>query len=702
MMREPSPYTTSLCSLCIPSTAASGRTSPDDEFRSPSTPRESNANPHHKPALKPRTSPAKTSFLRIHHHHTMPYSTRNALYLRISSWTVLPLYLYLDERHFNVVDSLFPILSCNGRLLAKFHAEDPNTTKKSTVEVHRGATYQFAFFFRKTDTRHVVLLKKREYIPQATSRPRSLAIPPKPNLQDPTDLPSRRPHSTLKRKATNDAGAVLPEKETRRSTRARSEVNYAQDMVSPPPLQHDDDSVLSLQGEPVPQPALFLDDGYEESRIRERAPTSPLIQVKAEPQDPVPMGIPARSAAEKAEMYAGAHESLDRTTMDTGYEDIADGLPEAGEREASEELITFRPVNDEEDEEKKDTKMDVKPLMRMSYKGLFPITMVSATLAGIQKLIIRLIFPSRSGFSISSRHLVLIIEPYPALTAASKPSARARSTYASRSMSRATESRARGSMSTIGQGLGREEMTPIIPNSRSGGTGSLSVFQSATPALPSMRAGGIAHQTPTPNSRSGGGTRGVGSTPFRMSATPARSARNGAAGTPLFRDMTPMSEFGGGEAESTRNGDTALFGEEEGSSEEEDKEWRRRARGSSYAPWRGSSVIGGQETSRPPPTRGAPASDSDDSDSLAGYEDLPSSDDEDAQEIAQARRLMALSQRLQGNTSGREGIGGMSGAGRVVDAGELGQGIGDDDTFGDGEGEGEGEYGRDDVGGADA
>ncbi|KAJ9126424.1 hypothetical protein QFC24_002165 [Naganishia onofrii] len=620
----------------------------------------------------------------------MPYSTRNALYLRISSWTVG----WMNDATLQAA-----LADLRPKLLAKFHAEDPNLTKKSTVEVHRGASYQFAFFFRKTDTRHVVLLKRREYVPQATRRPQSLAIPSKPNLQDPTDLPSRRPKATPKRKANDDTYSTT---DMRRSTRARSEVNYAQDMGSPSPPLREEDGLLSPlrdENEPQAQPALFLDGGDDDT-LR-AAPTSPLIQVKDEPQDLVPMGIPARSEAEKEEMYAGARESMGRTAMDTGYEDAGDGLAEGGEREGSEELLTFRPVVDDETEEKKDSKVDVKPQMKLSYKGVSIIGLETDIRTADGR-------PSLSGFSISSRHLVLIIEPYPPLTAAPKPSARARSTYASRSMSRATESHARGSMSTFAQGFEseRDQATPLIPNSRSGGTSTPSVFQSAATPAPSMRSGGAmgGGQTPIPNSRSGGRTGSAAPLPFRMSATPA-SARNGAAGTPLFRDMTPMSEFGGGgDGESLRNGGRALFDDEEGSSEEEDKQWRRRTRGSSYAPWRGTSVIGGQETSRPTaPARDAPVSDSDESDSLGrDDDDLPSSDDEDAQEIAQARRLMALSQRLQENTSGREGAGAMSGAGRVVDAGELGGGIGDDDAFGDGDEGGQGEFGRDDVGGADA
>ncbi|KAJ9118317.1 hypothetical protein QFC22_004228 [Naganishia vaughanmartiniae] len=211
----------------------------------------------------------------------------------------------------------------------------------------------------------------REYIAQATRRPQSLAIPAKPNLQDPTDLPSRRPRPTPKRKAP-DASTFITD--TRRSTRARSEVNYAQDMGSPsPPLRQEDSLMSPLREETAPQaqPALFLDGGDDDLQ---RVPTSPLIQVKDEPQDPIPMGILARSEAEKEEMYAGARESIGRTTMDTGYEEAGDGLTEGGERDGSEELLTFRPVQDDEEEEKKDTKMDVKPSMRLSYKGVSPVS----------------------------------------------------------------------------------------------------------------------------------------------------------------------------------------------------------------------------------------------------------------------------------------------------------------------------------------
>jgi hypothetical protein len=70
-------------------------------------------------------------------------------------------------------------------------------------------------------------------------------------------------------------------------------------------------------------------------------------------------------------MYAGASESLNRTSMDTGFEDPAGDGDVMREREGSEELVSFRAVVDDEEDEAKDVKSDVKPELRLSYKGMF-------------------------------------------------------------------------------------------------------------------------------------------------------------------------------------------------------------------------------------------------------------------------------------------------------------------------------------------
>lgn len=71
-------------------------------------------------------------------------------------------------------------------------------------------------------------------------------------------------------------------------------------------------------------------------------------------------------------MYAGAAESLQRTSMDTGFEDPAGEDDTLREREGSEELVSFRAVVDDDEDEAKDVKSDVKPELRLSYKGTSP------------------------------------------------------------------------------------------------------------------------------------------------------------------------------------------------------------------------------------------------------------------------------------------------------------------------------------------
>ncbi len=198
--------------------------------------------------------------------------------------------------------------------------------------------------------------------------------------------------------------------------------------------------------------------------------------------------------------------------------------------------------------------------------------------------------------------------------------------------------------STIASAVGdsRSE-TPLVPNSRRGGTGS--VAWSATPGI----GVGDTMRGATPivaNSRSGG--RGaVSSTPGP--STPGFMGPPSAVrrATPLFREATPFSEAG----------------DEPGLEDDEDDEetsWRRRARSSSWAPWRGESVD---------PER----------------QDHQDDDDEDAVNMAEARGMLAMSQSLQTNTDQR--------------AGSVFRGSGEDMD----EAEDEGEEGADvdDVGGGD-
>ncbi|KAH7887653.1 hypothetical protein F5I97DRAFT_1804618 [Phlebopus sp. FC_14] len=108
----------------------------------------------------------------------MTFRPRNAYYLRISTTTILPLYLYLDERHRDwMSDTVLQHVLADLRplVIPKLHAErdihfGPGATpgsRKGTVAVHRGESYHFAYFFRKTEP-HSVVIKSRNFVAAPT------------------------------------------------------------------------------------------------------------------------------------------------------------------------------------------------------------------------------------------------------------------------------------------------------------------------------------------------------------------------------------------------------------------------------------------------------------------------------------------------------------------------------------------------------
>ncbi|KAL1916972.1 uncharacterized protein VTP21DRAFT_5169 [Calcarisporiella thermophila] len=90
------------------------------------------------------------------------YSTRNIRYLRIGEKQVLQMVLYLKEENvawFNdhimqqVLSAIQPVIS------KKFSEEDKKKGKDTVADVFRGADFQFAYYFKPTDTRHCILMK---------------------------------------------------------------------------------------------------------------------------------------------------------------------------------------------------------------------------------------------------------------------------------------------------------------------------------------------------------------------------------------------------------------------------------------------------------------------------------------------------------------------------------------------------------------
>ena len=99
-----------------------------------------------------------------------PYTQRNVFYLRTSPYIVLQTILYLDHRHvawFNksphilqgVLSALKPRLMPKLRREADSQGAIYNMSKKERVDVYTDPEFRLAFFFRKMDDRHAVLLK---------------------------------------------------------------------------------------------------------------------------------------------------------------------------------------------------------------------------------------------------------------------------------------------------------------------------------------------------------------------------------------------------------------------------------------------------------------------------------------------------------------------------------------------------------------
>lgn len=148
----------------------------------------------------------------------MRFSTRNVYYLRISAHTILPLYLYLDEQHvewmsdrvlqhvledlrFRIPEKLIKEadiqLGASGAGSGSTSANTSSKKQGGSLDVHRGDTYQFGYFLRKTEP-HAVLIKTRNFV-AAPPRP---AQPRKPKQSSPkptSELPST---SKSKRKRT--------------------------------------------------------------------------------------------------------------------------------------------------------------------------------------------------------------------------------------------------------------------------------------------------------------------------------------------------------------------------------------------------------------------------------------------------------------------------------------------------------------------
>ncbi|KAF5363927.1 hypothetical protein D9756_000477 [Leucocoprinus leucothites] len=170
----------------------------------------------------------------------MGFKARNLYYLRIAEQTVLPVYLYLDERHLDWMSDqvLQHVLSdLRPRILNKLQAEDglltsPAAAKKATVDTHRGETYQFCYFLRRTEP-HSVAIKTRNYVARSH-------IPVQSSTQTPaaTSTATTNPRRTQRKRKTRSGSTPLSPPPSRSVKKQRKDAT----------LELDDSDVTETDG----------------------------------------------------------------------------------------------------------------------------------------------------------------------------------------------------------------------------------------------------------------------------------------------------------------------------------------------------------------------------------------------------------------------------------------------------------------------
>ncbi|KAF8845843.1 hypothetical protein BDN67DRAFT_961492 [Paxillus ammoniavirescens] len=184
----------------------------------------------------------------------MSFRSRNAYYLRISADLVLPLYLYLDERHIGWMSDVVlqhVLADLRPLVIPKLQAErdihfGPGAApgdKKGIVEVHRGETYQFAYFFRKTEP-HSVVTKSRYFV---AAPPRSEVAP----VSAPAPVAPRHPcrENSKKRRRTRPPAKQSNHKRAKTKGKHKASDNHLdEDILSTEESEQDSDVEASLQG----------------------------------------------------------------------------------------------------------------------------------------------------------------------------------------------------------------------------------------------------------------------------------------------------------------------------------------------------------------------------------------------------------------------------------------------------------------------
>ncbi|TRM67697.1 hypothetical protein BD626DRAFT_479557 [Schizophyllum amplum] len=307
----------------------------------------------------------------------MPFHARNAYYLKISDRNILPLYVYLDERHLDWMNDhiLQHVLAdLRPHIVPKLRAEAEATqstagAKKLTLDTHRGDSYQFAYFLRKTHP-HSVLIKTRQFV---------AAPPAKPAPPPPAPTPAQGPS---KRKARSKAPRALKRQKTKGKARADEDEELAVTSDEDVEDEHLPNSAAPRRSQRNRKAAVAtytedVDDMETDDAPESSAP--PPTQVEEHVQDEKP-------------------DQVEEPDQDVDMSEAPAAMPPASPP-PDEQPSVFDLVEDEEEKP--------KPLLQLRYQG----------------------------FSIFGHCLCVVVEPWPKIRSASGAPSRAGSVAPPRAIS---------------------------------------------------------------------------------------------------------------------------------------------------------------------------------------------------------------------------------------------------------------------------
>ncbi|KAI9466890.1 hypothetical protein BJY52DRAFT_27577 [Lactarius psammicola] len=239
----------------------------------------------------------------------MPFLPRNSYYLRVSSSWILPLYVYLDNEHVDWMSDRVlnrVVADLRPKIVPKLRAESdaymgagpaPANAKKGTVDVHRGDTYQFAYFLRETEP-HSVLIKTRNFVLDTTP-----PLPPSSRTSKPQEKEQKKSSSTRKRHGS-------PSRTKKRASRKRKAVrknNEGDDLdYSPSDSEFSEDHVLGVGGGGDIEMAEGSDSGAAKGVTGTNKATADLIDVKVEEDE---RGLPQTVSLTAAQKSSHAEDA---------------------------------------------------------------------------------------------------------------------------------------------------------------------------------------------------------------------------------------------------------------------------------------------------------------------------------------------------------------------------------------------------------